>query len=648
MNRPPTTLHYRPDIDGLRALAVLSVLVFHLEPTWLPGGFLGVDVFFVISGYLITSIIHTEQEAGKFSIVRFYERRIRRIMPAMFVLFGVVTAYATFRLMPEDLLAYGKALKSAVLSISNFHFRRTLEDYFAADAANVPLLHTWSLGVEEQYYLVFPLLLAALHKWFKSPHFVPVISGIFVLSLGACAWVGQSDSTLTFFLLPFRAWELMLGSILAVARLPSPGPMLARGVGVLGLALILISLFVVHEENFAGGVLALPAVVGASLLIYAGSERNIATRLLSLKPMVNVGLISYSLYLWHWPLTVFGKSSGLATIWIFLLSIACGALSWRFVEQPFRKPGLTRKRWVFALWVLCTAAFLVAAVVIKESRGFPERFSEKVRYYLSFKDEPFAYLTNIKKHFDPSLAPTLGATNLTPTMAVWGDSHANAIASELDLIAKERHVAAKIFTLPAQPPIPGVALGSKANGQERLDYTAKTLELLESDPQIKTVIMVARWSFYNRGANEPGRKRKPDFYGHKFHSLDELDAFYGEHIKMTIDRLLKAGKHVVLIYPIPEAGINVPDLLANYESKGLAIPSTIDCPDFEERQAFVTGLFDSLGDKPNLVRLRVSDRFYANGKLTILEDNQPLYRDDDHLSSAGNQRIHDLLEEAFP
>ena len=334
---------YRPDIDGLRALAILPVLFFHAGLGLFEGGYVGVDVFFVISGFLITRIIYGEIVAGNFSILKFYERRARRILPALFAvcLFSFVMAWWLF--VPLDFKDFSRSLAAAMLFASNILFMDET-GYFAAPSEIKPLLHTWSLAVEEQYYIVFPLLLAVAARFFKA------YIGMFVIlllatSFVACVWATGYRPVYAFFLSPTRAWELLIGSVLAVGVLPViDNRQMLNGLSVLGLGLVLGSIFLFSADtSFPGWQAAIPCI-GAGLLIYVnGSGETIGARILSFKPFVWSGLISYSLYLWHWPLIVFAKyhSGGelpSAALWGLIgLSVVAAALSWKFIEQPFRQ-----------------------------------------------------------------------------------------------------------------------------------------------------------------------------------------------------------------------------------------------------------------------------------------------------------------------
>ena len=338
---------YRPDIDGLRAVAVLPVVFYHLNISLISGGFVGVDVFFVISGYLITSLISAEMTEGTYSIAKFYVRRARRIFPALFVMCAICALVVFVFCLPSDTKRFSASLAAATLFASNFYYFFT-SDYFAPAADAQPLLHTWSLAVEEQFYIVFPLILLLVRRYFaRRERLIFIVLAL--VSLAISAWLVQVDRTAAFYLPHSRAWELLLGALLAIGVVPAiRSRTLAAAFGVTGLALIVGSVFLLKEQMPFPGLLALAPCVGAALVLHAGRDSTLpASRLLSLAPVRFIGLISYSLYLWHWPIDVISRSFAFWYGWdpdlkphkiaVLALSLVCAILSWHFVEKPFRQ-----------------------------------------------------------------------------------------------------------------------------------------------------------------------------------------------------------------------------------------------------------------------------------------------------------------------
>jgi peptidoglycan/LPS O-acetylase OafA/YrhL len=383
---------YRPDIDGLRAIAVLLVVASHLHVAHFAGGYIGVDVFFVISGYLISANILPQVRSGSFSLRAFYLRRLRRIFPALIVMLAVTVPLAWRFLFPTEMVEYARSLIAAVFACSNT-LLWSWGGYFASENELKPLLHTWSLGVEEQFYLLFPLCLLGLTRLRKPGWIRLFVCTLALVSFAAACFVTPRNPHAAFFNVALRAWELMVGTILSQRYLLPPRRRLSRELaGIIGLASILAPAILYTANTTFPGLAALPPCIGAALLIAAGERgHSLSGRLLSLPPFVFVGLISYSLYLWHWPVQVFYNLHRLrvcppgscavpldrtAQLSIFFISFAIAALSWYFVETPFRRRTafITARRLVL---VSGSAAGLAAAcaLLLIVTKGAPSRYT---------------------------------------------------------------------------------------------------------------------------------------------------------------------------------------------------------------------------------------------------------------------------------
>jgi len=423
-------LNYRADVDGLRALAVAPVVLFHAQIPGFSGGFVGVDLFFVISGFLITSILVAELQAGDFSLVRFYERRARRILPALLAMLLVCVLAGYFFLRPDQYLSLGKSVLATLVFSSNVWFWQST-DYFSEPAELNPLLHTWSLAVEEQYYLAFPLLLIALVRWRQSlfPYFVSIA----LLSFLTAELLAARSPSGAFYLAPSRAWELMVGSLLSLTSVKQTVKLLpewgASALATFALLLIVGSIVLLDEKTPFPGLFALPVVVGGGLLIYTGAEKTWVARMLSTRGMVFVGLISYSLYLWHQPVLVFSRIADPARalpVWLWvLLAVVFGWLSWRYVERPFRDKSRFNGRRIFRLsgvWTLVTGS---AALLLWLGAGLPYRI----------ESHPYSQIVGYNRQLDRvsswDYAAQPGAIDLSGKVAFVGDSHAKDLYNAL-------------------------------------------------------------------------------------------------------------------------------------------------------------------------------------------------------------------------
>ncbi|WP_446743700.1 acyltransferase family protein [Silvibacterium acidisoli] len=438
-DKPLPKVGYRADIDGLRAVAVLSVVFAHLGFSRTQGGYVGVDVFFVISGYLIGSHILSQFRNSTFSIVSFYERRTRRIIPALVAMLVVASVCAYHYLLPSELLDYARSLMSAALSVSNIYFW-TKSGYFAGLATTKPLLHTWSLGVEEQFYIFFPLFLLVVVKWF-SAHLKLAIGFVAAVSFAISAYGAYHFPDATFYLAHTRAWELLIGSLIWLRVFPELKSRVARElIAALGLGLILFAVFTYTAKTPFPGVAALAPCLGAAFIIAAGQDGpSFVGRVLSWKPIVFIGLISYSLYLWHWPLIVFQwqaswlgtYSPKVAKFLIIGVSLVLGTLSWMFVERPFRTGKLKLNGGaLFAAAGAVIALFVAAGVTTVHAKGFASRFPENVQRLESYIDykpnyrEGQCYFSSADSRVSLDQAACLAVSSTKRNVIIVGDSHA--------------------------------------------------------------------------------------------------------------------------------------------------------------------------------------------------------------------------------
>lgn len=366
----------------MRALAVIPVILFHAGFEWFRGGYVGVDVFFVISGYLITSIILEELEAGKFTLAGFYERRARRILPALFFIMLICLPLAWIWMLPFELESFGASLAAVAVFASNILFWLKT-DYFAATSEQIPLLHTWSLAVEEQYYLLFPLFM--LLVWNHGKRWLTgLLVFVAVVSLAWSEWLWRHSIDANFYLIPGRAWELMLGALTAlyVRHNPFPQGWLAQLAGVIGLGLLAYAVLVFDEGIPFPSLYALVPTIGAVLLILFATDQTVIGKLLSCRVLVGIGLISYSAYLWHQPLFVFARMLALdePNRWLMgglsVLALLLAWFSWRFVEKPWRNRNRFTRRQVFSAAIIGSIFFIALGGWFVVSEGLAERFAQ--------------------------------------------------------------------------------------------------------------------------------------------------------------------------------------------------------------------------------------------------------------------------------
>lgn len=414
-------MRYRPEIDGLRAVAVVPVIFFHAQFSGFPGGFVGVDVFFVISGFLITTIILDDLAAGRFSIIGFYERRLRRIAPALLFVCLACLPFAAMWMLPPELKAFGKMLFHSLLMVSNFLLWGEV-DYFEASNELKPLLHTWSLSVEEQFYLVFPPLLWLLHRSMPR-RMLTVVAALAVLSFVLTWPLSAVDPVGNFYLPVTRFWELAAGAMLAIhrpesIRLPDR---LKSVLALAGLFAIAASCVLLTTTSHYPGPATLVPAIGTLLVLAFASPQNLAGRLLGLRPLVWIGLISYSLYLWHQPVFAFARlrlidevPAGLY-LWLIALTFALSVFTYVFVETPFRRGRVSAGRRIFGLSGAISAALIIAGIAVSEADGFPDRAGNLTAIRVSS--------IGLGRACNGTVNPDC-ETGPAPVLAVWGDSFA--------------------------------------------------------------------------------------------------------------------------------------------------------------------------------------------------------------------------------
>jgi peptidoglycan/LPS O-acetylase OafA/YrhL len=608
---------YRRDIDGLRSLAILPVLLYHAHVRGFSGGYVGVDIFFVISGFLITGIIAREIDAGEFSLVRFYERRARRIMPALLVMMAFVLAAASWLYLPGDFEGVPPSALMALLFLSNVWFFFNT-GYFAGGAETMPLLHCWSLAVEEQFYIGFPVLLWLIARY--APRWrVAAIAAVAAVSLG-WAWATQADGDgFAFYLLPPRAWELFAGALLAVGAVPELRGRIAReAASLLGLLAIGGSVLLYDDRTVFPGLAAIPPVLGCVLLIHCAPGTMVG-RLLSLRLPVAIGLVSYSLYLWHWPVIVFTEIaldapiSGAVQIGVIAASFALAWASWRFVERPFRSPARFNRRQIFIASGAGMAVLGAIAAVMIPLGGWAGRFAPEV-----------ARLAAAKNDFSPNRAAcmalvvggdrpecTLGA-DAAPSALLWGDSHGVELAWELGKEMGARGDALMQRTRGSCPPVIGYAVASDPGCAQ---FNAEVLERIKAAPSIRTVYLAGFWasSQYRDRAGMAGQ------------------------IEATIAALQAAGRKVTLIAPVPGQPFNVPRRLARAAAYGDDVQAATSAS-YREESRWITSLFPRWQAR-GVTILDPAKALVDGGTTRIVAGGVPLYFDSHHLSIAGAKAV---------
>jgi peptidoglycan/LPS O-acetylase OafA/YrhL len=591
-------IQYRPEIDGLRAIAVLSVLIFHLEPKWLPGGFVGVDVFFVISGFLISSIIYSECRNNSFSFARFYQRRVSRLFPAYFtVAFATILAAFLFQ-SPQDLASAGMNLTAATLSLANVKYMLQ-GNYFEISPDAQPFLHYWSLSVEEQFYMLFPALIFLLFRISRRWIF-PVLVCLAVLSMALCIGITLVKPTWAFYLLPTRGWELLAGCLLGVSFLEVKDQESGRVSAYFaagGLAAIVLSFFVISEESSFPGYIALLPVVGTVAVIACSSSRNWIGKVLSTALMVFIGKISYSLYLWHWPIYSFVDykmylCSGATRLVLKILLTIIATLACYFLIEKRTRPYLNRsdrQRLAFS--------WLAIMLVISVTTGL----------FISGDN----YL-NATPRSIASGGVSFGSSECNASIVLMGDSHASGYGTMCRDVAKELGYCLKIISVAAGDPLPACP----GTGQENKLWNDSLQVVKDTSPEY--VVLVMRW---------------------ETKLWDCPDRLY-----FAVGELRKYAKQIILVTQPPVLPSNA--TRANVR-KGERPPFFEPAKNREQRLA-MNKLIKSFAGKG--IQVIDIERFFGTPGGEVFywdQKGQLLYHDDDHLSGFGTRYVKPLLKQAI-
>ncbi len=621
-------MQYKSEIDGLRALAVLPVIFFHFDLNGFHGGFIGVDIFFVISGYLITKLLYKDISAQKFSLLDFYERRARRLLPAAFlVLFcSYIAGYYLFA--PQDFKAFGESLHWFAFFASNIHFMNEA-GYFDLPSQVKPILHTWSLSVEEQFYFIFPIILYLIYQ-FRKNNILTLIWVLIILSFSISVYTTYEYKAFAFYMLPSRGWELLLGSVLALGGLPRlQHARLSNFIAITGLALIFLAMALYDKNTPFPGFAALIPCIGTVFIIWSNLEtKNFIGKILSWKPLVFIGLISYPLYLWHWPLVVFPRyylNRELLAVEVLLLIVSAFVLSyftWKFIEQPIR----ARKIFINQKAILASAfagiiLFFAIGRVTDVHKGFPNRLPEPARTYaMGVWDKH----KNIKKCQNVSINVILkdelcpigsNKDTLKPRFIVWGDSHANMLLPMLSKQADKTYQQGFLASQGACPPI--LNLGNKKCSE----FTQAIFKLIKRN-NIRNIILVGRWGLYihKRG--------------------------FSENLTKTLN-LLK-NRNIWVMETVPDHIINVPLTIAKEMMRGnkfetLALPTI----KYKEHRSYLRKTFLQNTDVKFQFIEMIDILCGARKHCLMTANGRSLYFDNDHLSTHGAHYIASAFTPIF-
>lgn len=649
-------MDYRREIDGLRALAVLPVILFHAGFDLFSGGFVGVDVFFVISGYLITKIILSELEQEKFSILNFYERRARRILPALFLVILVCIPFAWFWLYPSDMKDFAQSLVAVSTFSSNILFWRE-SGYFDTAAELKPLLHTWSLAVEEQYYVLFPIFLMLF--WRLGMRWILMLLGVvFITSIATAQWAASAQPAAAFYLLPTRTWELLIGAFAAFYLSKTNGRTnLARSVsevgGWLGIALILFAVFFYSHATPFPGFYALVPTIGTVLVILFATQQTTVGKFVGNKVFVGLGLISYSAYLWHQPLFAFAKQrslvepSQLTFITLSVLALVLAYFSWRYVETPFRKKDLVSRSKIFYGALLGTLFFISVGVIGHISDGFKERFEIPASVYNSIQRTPREAECFGKAgiHVIEDWFCELGIDSTTKDFLVFGDSHALSALPAFDSVATDLGISGIFAGTSGCTPFLGVYALRNDQLSHNCHALNKRVYQFVQDQQISTVFFIARWSYYTDGGYSGSNFSYISTDENGLANPDESRRAFEIGLENTITAYRSIGVNVIFLPQVPQQILSPVQIysLASRSKEYKVNNFSVSKEKHLSLQRYVNTLFEKTG-----VSLIELDQYFCDeSKCAVGNESASFYFDEDHLSLEGSKRLVDPIREAI-
>ena len=663
---------YRPDIDGLRAIAVLAVIAFHAFPEWVSGGFIGVDIFFVISGFLITNLIQGRLREQNFSILAFYASRVRRLFPSLILVLLACQTFAWFALLSDEYKSLAKHISATALLIPNWIFWSE-SGYFDYAANTKPLLHLWSLGIEEQFYLFWPLTLCLLFKYKLNAIRVTslLLLGSFLLNL----FLIEKNTSATFFLPFTRIWELLAGSLLAFcvqadfvkhsslrAKLSS-NTVVNQALSILGLLLLSVGLLFIHQDQLFPGSWALLPVMGTVMIILAGNKAWFNQTVLSNRILVGIGLISYPLYLWHWPLLSFarilerGQPEWHISLFCIAIAFVLSLLTYFFIERPIRFGNHQKAKTYTLITLMVITAGIGFSTYISD--GFKARFANQ-SIDVQLSDLIFDIPTSTEWYCSDSSneGPRCLSSGPEPTTVVIGDSHALTIYAGLVERFKAKGQALGLYGgSDGCPPLLNVVI-QDLGGDTRncLKKGTQAIKRVIEDPAIKEVILTSRGPMYTTGKGF-GDIEATQFGTWVLHfegedsGLRSNEEVFLMGLADTLDALLAANKNVTFLHDVPELGF---DIRSCFTFRPVVISNKVMDPCAVKKSDFVArtelhraGVDQILSQRPeikviDLAQALCDDEWCFGSKNEVL-----FYMDDDHLSLRGADYVVRQLWDKF-
>jgi len=658
-------LTYRPEIDGLRAVAVGAVILYHIKITIFgqqpfQGGYIGVDIFFVISGYLISSIILKELiSTGSFSFKYFYERRIRRILPVLLFVMLVSLFFSWKILLPSSFVDFAKSMLYSLGFSSNLYFHYSGQEYAALSGLLKPFLHTWSLSVEEQYYILFPAVLLIIFKYFRK-YLIHILIIGFAISLGLAEWTSRNYPSISFYFLHTRMWELLAGSLLAYIEIRrgyrSKHKKFNLILPTIGLSLILHSILFFNDKMFHPSLYTLSPIIGVCIIIWFSNKDEIVTKILSTKLFVGIGLISYSLYLWHYPIFSFYRnvhffypSSLNSKIFVIFFLFVISFLSYKFIERPFRTKNTVNFNLIIKFLFITYLFLILFLICVIKLNGLPNRFIPIISNYYSEK-------IKIKKY------------NFNKNIYLVGDSHAQRIFHSLQNRIANNYYNLKFLNTPFFENHKIINVKTGKENKYQTNYTLKMNEELSQiikDSNNQIFIFHARYPLYFSGGKyynngEGGQEEYGKGIYNDFYVSRDRDNYNNKN-KILIEKFISSLKKlsrknfVILVYPVPEVGFltsnkifinylfNKNNFIKDLEDKEYVFTTSYEA--YLNRNSTTFRAFDLLKNK-NIYRVYPQKFFcdnFVKERCVVHNKNEIFYDDYNHLSTKGSSIVAEMV-----
>lgn len=637
---------YRKDIDGLRAIAVIAVILYHLDFSFIPGGFIGVDIFFVISGFLITQTIQKDILANKFTITHFYVKRIRRIIPALFVTTFATIVFSLLILPINELKEFFLSVLSVSTFTSNIFFWQNL-DYFSVAAELKPLLHTWSLGIEEQFYILFPIFMLLTKNLMYKKILLWILIFLFLSFALSVSSIGDNHPSANFYLPVTRFWELFMGAALAVSikYISNNSKYLNNLLALSGLLLMMLPMVLLDKDSVFPGMNAFYPVAGAALIIYSSTGyRTFVSVFLSNKYIRYIGLISFSLYLWHWPIIALTKNITIGEfsiklqLSILLITFILSALTYKFVEQPFRTNQKLKNILQIKAGLLTLASLAVIAISILIFISIKMNLREKQIPQIN----PNCFKT--EETLESTKRCSFGVKDSNKIFFLYGDSHAMAMYPIFEKLALENGWRGIPATFPGCAPLfdvfrlDGVDTASNCTGE----YSNHVKEfLVENKDNIEIVFLASRWTIFEKGWIKNGRLQQATHFlsDNEIKSKNSADSskVLQKAIIRTADKISGTlNIPTVILKPIPILHANISKRIPNITKE-----------EYLQQRHFTDNIFNTLEQNPLINILDPINIFCPTDICKMYESDHALYKDDNHVSYEGSLLLYPLLYPTF-